>query len=107
MKPSVSIANRSRVSSAFEGAWAFLCRMDKVSPLIILALSALGVAGIFASGSFGGSEEWRKQLVYIAIGVVAYLAVAAVDFRVYKRFSSWIYLAGVALLVPISIFGFF
>jgi len=101
------IADRSRFSSIFESWWAFLCRADKVSPLIILALSALGVAGIFASGSFDGGDEWRKQIVFIGIGFFAYLCVSAIDFRVYKRFSNWIYLGGIALLLPVAIFGFF
>lgn len=104
---SATISARSRLASSFEAGWNFLCRADKVSPLIILALSALGVAGIFASGSFGGSEEWRKQIVFVVIGFAAYWGVAAVDFRFYKRFAGWIYLAGICLLAPIAVFGFF
>lgn len=103
----IDIAERSRLVSLFEAGWSFLCRMDKLMPLIILGLSALGVAGIFASGSFGGSEEWRKQIVYVGIGCAAYLGVSAVDFRFYRRFANWIYLLGVAMLVPVAVFGFF
>lgn len=101
------IADRSRIASIFESWWAFFCRADKISPVIILALSALGVAGIFASGSFDDGDEWRKQIVFISIGIVAYFCVSAIDFRFYKRFSSWIYLVGVALLLPVAVFGFF
>lgn len=101
------IADRSRLASFFEAGWSFLCRMDKLTPLIILALSALGVAGIFASGSYDASDEWRKQIVYIAAGILAYLGVSAVDFRFYRRNANRIYLAGVALLVPVAVFGFF
>ena len=99
--------DRSRLASFFEAGWSFLCRADKVSPLIILALSALGVAGIYASGSFGESDEWCKQIVYIGIGCVAYVCVSAIDFRFYKRYANWIYLLGCALLFPIAVFGFF
>lgn len=98
---------RSESASVFEAAWRFLCRADKISPLIILALSALGVAGIYASGSFGGGDEWRKQIVYILVGIVAYVGVSAVDFRVYRRWANRLYILGAALLVPIAIFGFF
>lgn len=99
--------DRSRLASFFEAGWNFLCRADKVSPLIIFALSALGVAGIYASGSFGESDEWFKQIIYIGVGCVAYVCVSAVDFRFYKRYANWIYLLGCALLLPIAIFGFF
>lgn len=99
--------DRSRLASFFEAGWSFLCRADKVSPLIILVLSALGVAGIYASGSFGESDEWCKQIVYIGIGCVAYVCVSAIDFRFYKRYANWIYLLGCALLFPIAVFGFF
>lgn len=102
-----AIAERFRIASVFEACWNFLCRMDKVSPVIILALSALGVLGIFASGSFGGSDEWQKQLVYLGIGAVAYFVVATIDFRYYKRFANWLYLAGLLLLIPIAVFAFF
>ena len=98
--------DRSRLASFFEEGWSFLCRTDKVTPTVILALSALGVVGIYASGSFGESDEWLKQIVYIGIGIVAYFCVSAVDFRFYKRYANWIYLSGCVLLFPIAIFGF-
>lgn len=104
---STVIADRSRLASIFDAGWDFLRRADKLTPAVILALSALGVAGIFASGSFDGGDEWRKQIAFIGVGIAAYCAVAAVDFRVYKRFANWIYLAGTALLVPIAVFGVF
>lgn len=97
---------RSRSSvflEIFEKAWAFLCRTDKVTPLIIVILSLLGVAGIYSSGTFRGSDDWEKQILFLLTGAGVYGVVAAIPFKVYRDWSNWLYILGVALLIPIAV----
>ncbi|MGN0884962.1 MAG: FtsW/RodA/SpoVE family cell cycle protein [Candidatus Spyradosoma sp.] len=90
-------------SEFFEKAWDFLRRSDKLTPLLIGLLSALGVAGIYSSGTFRGSDDWEKQLGFLAAGAVVYVIVAAIPFKFYKDWSNLFYILGVALLIPIAI----
>ena len=81
-------------SEFFEKAWDFLCRSDKLTPLLIGLLSALGVAGIYSSGTFRGSDDWEKQLGFLAAGAVVYVIVAAIPFKFYKDWSNLFYILG-------------
>ncbi|MCD8298237.1 MAG: rod shape-determining protein RodA [Opitutae bacterium] len=84
-------------------AWDFLCRADKLIPLIILATSIVGVAGIYSSGSSRGSEEWLSQIAFLVAGAIVYIVVAAIPYKLYSDWSGWLYILGIALLVPIAI----
>lgn len=98
--------SRSR-SSVFleilEKVWSFLCRADKVSPLIILLLSLLGVAGIYSSGTLRGSDDWIKQIFFLLTGGFVYCVVAAIPYKFYKDWSNLLYIFGIALLIPIAV----
>ena len=78
-------------------------RTDKLTPAIIALLCTAGVAGIFSSGVFRGSDDWEKQIVFIGVGVVAYCVISAIPYKFYKDWSNWLYISGVALLMPIAV----
>lgn len=93
----------SAFSDVFEKVWDFLCRTDKAAPLIILILSLLGVAGIYSSGTLRGSDDWIKQIFFLLAGGLVYCVVAAIPYKIYKDCSNWLYILGVALLIPIAV----
>ena len=84
----------------------FAWRTDWTQVVLILGLSALGVVAIWSAGEFRQSGFWRSQIVFIAIGWVAYWVVASVDYRQFLRHARRIYLAGVLLLLPVSACAF-
>ena len=90
-------------SEFFEKTWDFLRRSDKLTPVLIGLLSALGVAGIYSSGAFRGSDDWEKQIGFLAAGALVYVVVAAIPFKFYKDWSNLFYILGVALLIPIAV----
>lgn len=103
---SSSVYARSRLSvfsEIFEKTWDFLRRTDKVTPLIILVLSLLGLAGIYSSGTLRGSDDWEKQIFFLLTGGCAYCVVAAIPYKVYRNWSNLLYILGVALLIPIAV----
>jgi rod shape determining protein RodA len=71
--------------------------------LCVIALSVLSMWSL-AAGRGGGSLVSR-QLSWVAIGLVAMLAVASVDYRSLVRFAPAFYVLGVALLLAVFVLG--
>lgn len=61
------------------------------------------MAGIYSSGTFRGSDEWEKQIFFLLVGASAYCVVAAIPYKFYRDWSNWLYILGVALLIPIAV----
>lgn len=81
----------------------FAWRTDWTQVVIVLFLSALGVVAIHSAGSARESTFYRSQIVFVAVGWVAYWAVSAMDYRIIQRYARHVFLASVALLVPVSL----
>lgn len=84
---------------------------DLLTPLALLILSAFGVAFIYSAQYAGGAgaattfagmmrEEWFRQLIFLSVGGVLYIAVSLIDYRFWFSVSYWFYLA---TLVPLLI----
>src|SRR6188768_3094004 len=76
--------------------------------LAVLALCALGVATIY-SATFdpnrGASSRYIVQIYAIGIGLVAMLVTLSLDYRTFTDKSHLIFLASLALLVAVFVFG--
>lgn len=81
----------------------FTWRTDWTQVVLILGLSILGVVAIQSAGSARESPYYRSQIVFIALGWLAYWVVAAVDYRQFQRYAQRLYFLGIALLLPISV----
>lgn len=70
-------------------------RWDLVTPLLLLALSSLGVAFIYSAvlQSPLHHNDWIKQLVFLAAGALLYVTVSLIDYRFWLSVSHWFYLA--------------
>jgi cell division protein FtsW (lipid II flippase) len=51
------------------------------------------------------ADEWRKQLIYGAVGIGMMLATAFIDYRVWRRWALPLYLITLTLLVYITFKG--
>ena len=81
----------------------FAWRTDWTQVVIILFLSGLGIVAIQSAGSARESTFYRSQILFVAIGWVAYWAVSAVDYRLIQRHARRIYLVTILLLLPVSL----
>ncbi len=74
--------------------------------VVSLVICAIGVALIF-SATYGGEHEglYRKQALWIAVGLGLMLLVLAVDYHFWVEFSGYFYLLSIAVLVGVLIFG--
>jgi rod shape determining protein RodA len=75
----------------------------------ILCLTALGVLFIYSASYRGDglpiSSFYKKQMVWLAMGISAYFLAMAVDYHRLSTASWWIYALGILLLVLVLLFG--
>ena len=75
-------------------------RLDRVQPAIAGLLAVLGVMTIYSAGA-----DWGRQLVWVALGAVAYGAAAWFDYRRLLPLAPGIYVATVILLIAVHLVG--
>lgn len=76
-------------------------RTDLVGPVCILLLSAIGIAFIYSSQVYSGSDFWIRQLVWLVLGTGVYIVVSRIDYSFYLSNALWFYLAALFLLLLI------
>lgn len=79
-----------------------LARVDYVSLLIMVSLLSFGVVFIYGTGvEIGGdfAGKWSRQLAWIALGGVLYVAAAVFDYRKLGNLNWGAYLFALVLLV--------
>lgn len=86
-----------------DGVVSFARVTDWTQVVIVLGLCFIGYFSILSAGALRESDFHQQQLVFMVIGWCAYWAVSVIDYRELRRYARWVYLAGVALLVPIFI----
>ena len=86
----------------------FAC-WDLLQLIVMLLLLSAGVLFIYTTGEQIGSQLsqtfWKKQLIWIAIGFVAYIAAARCDYRKLIPWVWFYYIFSVAMLVLVLFIG--
>jgi rod shape determining protein RodA len=78
-------------------------RSDLVTPVCIAALSVWGLFFIYSAQMT--TSEWLKQLAFLSMGAIVYLATSLFDYRLWLKYAHWVYLATVVALVLVLIPG--
>lgn len=78
-------------------------RSDLVTPLSIAVLATIGVFFIYSAQLSTEQHDWVKQLVWLGLGTVLYIATALLDYRVWLRSGHWIYFLALVLLLIVLI----
>ena len=84
-----------------DGVASFVRVTDWTQVAILLVLCVIGYFSILSAGALRESDFHQQQLVFMAGGWVAYWALSLVDYREVRRYARWVYLAGLALLLPV------
>ncbi len=82
-------------------------RFDLITPLCVASLSIIGVFFIYSAQHYQQSDDWLKQIVWIGIGLTAFTVVSFVDYKIFLKYSHWLYALSLILLalVPWSPLG--
>ena len=75
-------------------------RLDRVQPIAALALAVLGVMTIFSANA-----DWRRQVVWIALGIAAYAVAASFDYRRLVGLAPALYIVMLLLLIAVHVVG--
>jgi rod shape determining protein RodA len=70
-----------------------------------LFIIALALVNLYSATRVAPKGLYGRQLGWFAAGTVAFVAAAAIDYRVYERIAPWLYAGCVALLVGVRLFG--
>jgi rod shape determining protein RodA len=76
---------------------------DRITPVCMLGLSLFGLFFIYSAQLASGRAAWQQQFLYLALGAGVYLATSLLDYRIWLRYSHWVYLLGIFLLVMVLI----
>jgi rod shape determining protein RodA len=65
-----------------------------------IAIASLGVVLIYSADlrTPSNAGEWRKQIIYIVLGLAAMAGCASIDYRNWRRFAPWLYILNLGLL---------
>jgi rod shape determining protein RodA len=75
-------------------------RLDHFQPLLVGMLAVLGLMTIYSAGA-----DWGRQMLWLTLGVGAYAAAAALDYRRLPAFMPGIYAGMLLLLVAVHLVG--
>lgn len=73
-------------------------RIDVINPLVVFALATIGIFFIYSAQSYLGGSQWKSQIVWLGLGVVAFAVVSVIDYRIYLKYSHLLYAASLILL---------
>lgn len=86
-----------------ESLW-FRVHLDPILLLLLLALGGGGLVVLY-SGADASIEAVRSQVIRLSIALAAMVVFAQFDPSVYRRWSPWMYLLGLAGLVAVLLIG--
>lgn len=72
---------------------------------LVLLTSAVGVYNLASASRPPATPVWTSQLLYLAVGIVAVVVVAALDYRVIQSAAVPLYLLNIAMLLGLKVFG--
>ncbi|WP_028881764.1 rod shape-determining protein RodA [Teredinibacter turnerae] len=86
-----------------QGLWQRL-HVDPILLLILLALTCFGLVVLYSAS--GQSESMvKRQFVFFSIAYCVMFVVAQLDMQMVRRWSPWLYVGGIILLVLVILIG--
>lgn len=74
-------------------------QFDPIGPACILVLGILGILFIRSAQLYTGGSQWQMQVVWLFLGIGAYVGVSMMNYKLLLDQAHWIYLAGLGLLL--------
>ncbi len=72
---------------------------------VTLALLAIGLVNLYSATRVAPRGLYTQQLVWLGLGLVGFIVVAAIDYRLYERIAPLLYGGCIALLGAVLLFG--
>ena len=75
-------------------------RIDRFQPLLVAMLAVLGLMTIYSAHA-----DWGRQMLWLALGCLAYIGAAAFDYRRLRVFAPGLYAVMLLMLVAVHLIG--
>ncbi len=88
--------------------WNNLKRLDLILFSCVMVLVGFSTYFLYGAGQhLGGdiSSFWKKQLLWLVVGLIAMVVISAVDYRTWGEYSGFIYFCSILLLLSVWIPG--
>src|ERR671926_4985 len=72
---------------------------------LVALICLLGLINIYSASYQTGLGVFKKQLLWIAVGFVGAISLSFLDSKTIERYTYHLYLASLALLVTVLLFG--
>ncbi len=76
-------------------------RTDWVNPVCMLLLCVVGLVFIYSATSYSSANFWARQIIWIVLGGMVYVALSRIDYKFYLENAVFIYMAAIVLLLLI------
>ncbi|WP_077528685.1 rod shape-determining protein RodA [Vreelandella utahensis] len=86
------------------GGWLSRLHLDPWLLLLLMLIMGFGLVVLYSAGE-NGMAIVRSQALRIGVGLLVMLFFAQLDPMLYRRWSPWLYLAGIVALVLVLLFG--
>jgi rod shape determining protein RodA len=80
-------------------------RFDWITPVCLVFLATFGVFFIYSAQLATGRGQWAQQIVWLGAGAALYVAVSLLDYRMWLKWSHWVYLGALLFLLLVLIPG--
>ena len=80
-------------------------RFDWITPVCVMLLCIFGVFFIYSAQFASEDHEWTKQVVWLVLGAVVYVATSLLDYRLWLKYAHFVYLPAIAFLLLVLIPG--
>lgn len=74
-------------------------RLDWITPICLILLGITSVFFIYSAQIYSGGTEWKKQLVWLAVGGIAYITLASLNYKIFLENSHIVYILGICFLL--------
>lgn len=93
-------------SHHFQGRKSFLFKLH-IDPILLVLLLILSIVGLFVlySGSGESIVHVQKQAIRFVLAFIVMIVFAQLDPSVYRRWSPWLFILGLAALVAVLVVG--
>lgn len=75
-------------------------RIDRFQPLLVAMLALLGLMTIYSAHA-----DWGRQVLWLCLGCLAYIAMAAIDYRRLRLLAPGLYAAMLLMLMAVHLVG--
>lgn len=77
-----------------------ILRLDRLQPMLASILAMVGAMTVLSAGS-----DWRRQIVWVALGALAYVAATIYDYRRLRPLAPALYAVMLVLLLAVHLVG--